>query len=261
MRDIFVEAPISTVKRSCPLCLQVAKLQESHIIPRFVGKWIKETSATGFLRGAEKPVKRLQDLPTLPLLCEKCEERFSAFETYFANEIFYPFLEKKVRSFEYDGRLLSFLVSLGWRVLKANQETVALEAPYHSPSLDKAEVDWRNFLGGKTTNIQPGESHLFFLEGNVEGTIPEKFDWYVERTTDTTIGGDKNRIFAYTKFPMMVFVTSVYPTQLEGWHGTLVGEKGRISSPQNVEDEGFASFLVSRANIVAQAISSKSPTA
>ena len=36
---------------TCALCGQQKDLRKSHIVPRFVGKWLKSTSATGFLRG------------------------------------------------------------------------------------------------------------------------------------------------------------------------------------------------------------------
>jgi hypothetical protein len=50
------------VTGTCALCGENKKLRMSHIIPNFVFKWMKETSATGFLRSAENPKKRLQDL-------------------------------------------------------------------------------------------------------------------------------------------------------------------------------------------------------
>ena len=66
---------------TCALCGQQKDLRKSHIVPRFVGKWLKSTSATGFLRGVKNPELRLQDLPTLPLLCGDCEQIFSKLET------------------------------------------------------------------------------------------------------------------------------------------------------------------------------------
>jgi hypothetical protein len=34
----------------CALCQDETNLKESHLIPKFVGKWLKRTSATGYLR-------------------------------------------------------------------------------------------------------------------------------------------------------------------------------------------------------------------
>ena len=80
---------MSSMTGFCSLCEHDRDLQESHIIPKFVGKWLKKTSATGFLVNANHASKRVQDLITLNLLCRDCEERFSKFETYFAKGLIF----------------------------------------------------------------------------------------------------------------------------------------------------------------------------
>ena len=57
--------------RTCALCKNKDTLQMSHIIPSFVGKWIKNTSVTGFLRQAISADIRRQDIPKKYLLCKK----------------------------------------------------------------------------------------------------------------------------------------------------------------------------------------------
>ena len=76
----------------CKLCHRVCDIQNSHIIPKFVGKWLKESSATGYFMtlNVDGQVKRSQDIEKKPLLCKKCEGILNDFETYFANNIFYP---------------------------------------------------------------------------------------------------------------------------------------------------------------------------
>ena len=243
---------------TCSLCLQERELEGSHVIPRFIGKWIKQTSVTGFLTSAEKPLERLQDLPSLPLLCSECEEKFSGLETYFANTIFHPFVDKGVRTFLYDIRLQAFILSLSWRVLKATYADVVKEVPYHLKLLDSAEADWRNFLLKKDVKAEPYENHLLFMDRKARGKVPDKFEWYAFRTAETTMGGNGDRLFAYTKLPWMFLVTSVYPTHLDGWQGTLVQVNGKISPPQTVEDSWFGTFLETRVDIVSQSISEPS---
>jgi len=75
----------------CALCNKESDLRVSHIIPRFVSVWLKQTSATGFLRGTKNPEKRMQDLPKLPFLCGDCKQNFSKLENYFAKNIFFQF--------------------------------------------------------------------------------------------------------------------------------------------------------------------------
>ncbi len=45
----------------CRLCGKNADLQESHIIPSFVYRWLKDSSGTGYLRFGPEPNKRVQD--------------------------------------------------------------------------------------------------------------------------------------------------------------------------------------------------------
>ncbi len=45
----------------CALCLKEKPLQESHLIPKFVGKWLKD-EGTGYLVSAEDASKRIQDI-------------------------------------------------------------------------------------------------------------------------------------------------------------------------------------------------------
>jgi hypothetical protein len=65
---------------ACYLCKEPARLQRSHIVPSFVGKWLKDTSVTGFLRHEINQSLRQQDIPKQALLCSSCECRFSNFE-------------------------------------------------------------------------------------------------------------------------------------------------------------------------------------
>ena len=102
---------------SCSLCGNMKPLRMSHFIPKFVGRWMKKTSATGFLSNAEDMSRRVQDLSSAPLLCGDCELRFSKLESYFADIMFYPFHMKGQRVFDYDERLGLFALSLAWRTV------------------------------------------------------------------------------------------------------------------------------------------------
>lgn len=53
--------------QECRLCGQSKPLQVSHIIPRFIVEWFKETSATPYIRTGDEPNRRVQDGPKLRL--------------------------------------------------------------------------------------------------------------------------------------------------------------------------------------------------
>ncbi len=60
----------------CRLCKIEAELKLSHFIPKFVGKWVKETSATGYIRFNHSINKRAQDIVKDYWLCGVCEQLF-----------------------------------------------------------------------------------------------------------------------------------------------------------------------------------------
>jgi hypothetical protein len=84
------------MKGNCRLCEKEDDLKESHFIPKFVGKWIRKTSATGYIRQKYEPHKRSQDIAKEYWLCGDCEQLFSKWEREFANKVFYPFVEQGV---------------------------------------------------------------------------------------------------------------------------------------------------------------------
>src|SRR6266852_6963280 len=81
-----LEMPVPGI---CRLCQQTGNLEESHILPRFVIRWQRDTAVSA-IREAERPNVRTQDGTKLPFLCSKCEDRFEKWETPFATEVFHP---------------------------------------------------------------------------------------------------------------------------------------------------------------------------
>ena len=229
---------------SCALCKRSSDLQASHIIPKFVGKWIKDTSATGFLASATDGA-RVQDLPTFRMLCSDCEQRFSKFEKIFADKIFYPFHKSDESCLEYGSWLESFSVSLGWRILKTRYEEVKSKHPTLYPQMALAEATWREFLLDDRQTVAPYESHLLFLDSAKTAVDdPEMFAWYSRRATGWSVFAHNNRIFTYAKIPDMAFITSIHPKVLKGWNGTRINLSGVITSSHTINDDEFQRFLL-----------------
>ena len=232
----------------CSLCQQSRDLKKSHIIPNFVSNWLKKNSATGFMVNARNASERVQGTLTFNLLCNECEEKFSVFEKYFSEKIFDPFHKQKMRSFDYNSNLELFLISVSWRVLKIRSEDYKLKEPQFSAHLDKAERAWREFLMNKRQLISPYENHLVFLDylENSE-SITEEMNLYNPLSIDCSMVGNSKRVYVYVKFPGMLFVSSIYPTKLDGWKGTEIKEKGKITARVTIKDESFNKFLRDRA--------------
>jgi hypothetical protein len=236
----------------CKLCLQSKPLADSHIIPKFVGKWLKESSATGYLRAAENPNVRKQDLPTEKLLCYDCETLLSRWENTFAKEIFLPFREENKTKFNYDEWFMKFAVSLAWRTAITEIDDFRNENPYLGSKVDDALEVWRDFLLNGSI-LKGYEQHVFFLDTviNTRGELPSGFHWYTLRGTDATIVSSDKQVFLYIKLPAMVFWFGVYPSRMQGWKKTKIHHRGHISAgKQKIRDDVFGSFLLDRAKTV-----------
>jgi hypothetical protein len=146
----------------CKLCRQDAVLQLSHIQPKFVFRWMKQTG-DGYLRSGGNFNQRRQDGDKEYMLCTSCEKNFGKLETYFSSKIFLPFVIGTVDQFTYDERLFKFVVSVLWRYfhfefLESEKDT------FSYPFMLSAEAEWRAYL---LNNIQPKQfTSLHLLPSN-----------------------------------------------------------------------------------------------
>jgi hypothetical protein len=245
----------------CKLCQREGSLLDSHLIPAFVSRWVKQTSATGFMRGFEEPNVRKQDFPTLPLLCSDCEQRFSSSEKKFAEAIFFPCHEGRTR-FAYEEWLLYFAASLGWRCLVASNREGLQDHPQHVAPVDAARDIWADFLLGRREGVGPYRFNLFFtpVGGWSTAKVPDGLNWYF-RNADMTPVFSRTRAATYAKLPGMFFWTSIVPPDPGGWKRTRITRRGTIRSKQQIISDGaVGEFLMHRADTIFKKINDLSPT-
>ncbi|MGA1856963.1 hypothetical protein VH569_13350 [Azospirillum sp. 11R-A] len=104
----------------CALCdTENIELKESHSIPKFVYKWVKESSKTGFIRGGDNVNDRLQDGPKEHLLCNDCEGKLSAIEKVFAKGVFKIIANyrSQANSITVTEEMRVAVISIFWRAL------------------------------------------------------------------------------------------------------------------------------------------------
>ena len=70
------------MKGICRLCYCDAELQESHVIPAFVFRWLRETGPTPHMRISDEPNRRVQDGLKYPWLCRDCEQMLGGWQSY-----------------------------------------------------------------------------------------------------------------------------------------------------------------------------------
>ena len=235
----------------CSLCLKDEELRESHVIPKFVAKWLKETSATGYLRQAVQPNIRKQDFATERLLCGTCENLFSKWENQFAESIFFPYLNDRKEEFEYTDWLLKFAVSLIWRLGVAELEGFRDYQPQLTNYLEQALSVWRDYLLHDVPMKESYGFHLIFMDyvKSVQGgSIPEGFHWYTLRGVDGTLPANTNEVYGFVKLPAIVFFSGIIPRRPSKLKNTRILERGKIkTSNQVISNPIFGEFYLDRA--------------
>jgi len=244
-----------TNNQSCALCRKSSELVQSHIIPKFITEWIKETSATGFMRQPFNQNLRVQDGIKIPLLCNECENLFSKWEKYFSENIFLPFqkLKDKKLSIPYNENLIKFIISVNWRILILYIDGLESEHPTIGIFAREALEKWRKYLLGESNDKGVYEHHIFFMEyvKDTNTKLHDRFESYIHRSADGTIAlnADNDRMFVYTKIPSIIMVSCVYPQHLSGWENTKIEFVGTIKSPQKIMDDEFGGFIDSRLEV------------
>lgn len=236
---------------TCSLCRKNKDLKESHVIPQFVSRWLKETAATGYLRQGIQPNLRKQDFSTERLLCGDCENLFSKWEKVFAETIFLPYLNDGKREFEYSDWLLKFSVSLIWRLGVSELNGFRNYHPQLIGELDRALSIWRDYLLDDIPMQETYGFHLFFMDyvKDVQnGSLPQGFHWYTLRGVDGTLPANDSEVYGFVKLPAMVFFSGILPRRPSKLKNTRILEKGKIiASKQFVSNRVFGEFYFDRA--------------
>ena len=244
--------PSTSNLSKCALCLKEKELLDSHIIPAFAFKWIKNTSATGFLRTAITPNLRQQDGLKSKLLCKRCEGLLNDYETLFTKNIFYPYVETelddsgiatgRIKYFGYDDWLLRFIISLHWRFLVTKDYSSGSDLAKFGKVLDDIKEYWRQFLLKEKNHTGKCESYIIFFQNlaSGEGYFPpnmnDKINYYLLRSTDggPVISEGKNKLGVFSKIGPIAFLTTIKPDKLKNTTDSQVHMRGKVKTAQHL---------------------------
>jgi len=215
--------------KKCALCNEEKELQLSHIVPNFAGKYLKKTAFSN-IRSCENG-KVVQDIEKHYMLCHECEELFSDSERWFSNNIFYPWFENGMDSFDYSNKLFYFLTSLSWRSLYID----ILDAVENSwlsvdelECLINSEHIMKDFLVGNRDDIKNIEHHIFFFErikevcNNQEMFSSNPHATIHRSITSYTTCYKKGTYFTITNMEGIIIVTFYKKDKDEKWIGTKI---------------------------------------
>jgi len=238
----FFEFPI------CALCREPKDLRKSHIIPKFIIKWIKKTSKTGKLRDSD--YNRVQDSIKLFLLCEECEKKLSRFENYFAEKIFHPTVKMTSNDIKYDINLLKIIVSVSWRVLNIRIQ-IKREASEEIPNtLLECEKTWRKFLNNEINTISSSHYliHSTVWEMNFMKEFKKPWKFLTERAIAHGYANYNSVDFIWCQIPFYLILSPVDNTILHGYEQCLIKENGLYNEvcAINLEKFDFIGFIFSK---------------
>lgn len=234
----------------CALCNMEKELLISHSIPRFVSKWLKNTAATGFFRNING--KRQQDVIKYPLLCRDCEEKFSIFEKYFAENFFIPFNSNSPpNNVNYDERLLKFIISLSWRILYDYIQILNKKSHKVPTNLIETLDNWKSYLLDLNPKLNINSHYLWFWDEIKEATglLYQKFEWYLHRGVDATYASNKEKTieFIFIQLPSFTIISSINPPKIDGFEEILIINNGKYSIPFTIDNNiGFIDFMNTR---------------
>lgn len=254
------------MKSYCRLCKQEVELLESHIIPSFVYRWLKESSVTGHFRHGETINKRVQDGIKIHMLCSNCEKLFGVWENAFAQEIFVPLHEGKTMNI-YGPWLLKFSVSISWRILTYFKEFLDLNHFSEDllKSVDNALNVWQEFLLDKRPHPDKYEQHLLpfrgFIADRRDPELPSNFNRYISRSVDIDAACSKTQAYIYAKMCRVMLVGFIEMDHRERWndtkihvnHGTLEKQHYRVP----VDIRNFMYYKARRLQKIGRTISDK----
>ena len=231
---------------NCELHNDEAELCESHIIPKFVYKWMKDTG-TGRFRQLGRFNNPLQDGIKKYMLCKDCEDKFSKYEKWFKEKVFYPYLDDNNFVVKNEKELKYFVVSVLWRILRIFKDDG--NSYNFKTHLDKEEIEWRNYLLlDKSISIY-NNFHFFLIDSDY--WIDEKSDLYFSRVVDIDIVQNKEKCFVYAKFSRFMLMGEIVGFNDNSFkHSNLAIENEFSSKNQMINEEEIFEFLSGRVELI-----------
>ncbi len=219
----------------CELHNGEAELCESHIIPKFVYDWMKKTG-TGRFRQLGRLNLPIQDGIKKYMLCKDCEDKFSKYEKWFREKVFYPYLNNNEFVVKNEKELKYFIVSVLWRVLKLFKDD---GNNYNfKVDLDKAELEWSKYLLFDMPIVNYDNFHLILI--NSDYFIEEKSDFYFSKAVDIEIAENENICFVYAKFSRFILIGEIIGLNENSFQYTNLA----IQSDFNSENQMINELLI-----------------
>jgi hypothetical protein len=198
----------------------------------------------------------------MELLCDDCENRFSAWEMKFATEIFHPAADGKA-VFRYGPWFVKFVASLSWRAIQFIKEQEVNELSGLNSMVDNMEAHLSRFILDQEKHVGSYTQHVYHvgeLSAPVRPSSP-MMNRYLARSIwmDVLRNDDLSEMMVYVKLPMFMFF-SVGETKNRRWLETSRIKKSSVLQPKNhTLPRGMWDYFLEKSDEMAQMLDSMSP--
>lgn len=249
----------------CRLCRRDTVLRESHIVPKFVWVWLKQTSVSG-IRASANPNVRVQDGYKTHLLCHDCEQLLSRYEKPFAEQFFEPVHAGNSPSGQtYGGWALPFAVSVAWRVLVWDLEHPSAPERFslrQREAVIRAESRWREYLLGIVPHPAEFEQHVLIfdiIEGHTTNGISPFFNRYITRSAGMDVLASRKTVMTFAKLGKILLFGHIDGPTSE-WKGTKLHLRGGALQEKFLRmPAGIFEYLNEKADATKAALDGLSP--
>jgi len=237
------------MKGICRLTHKKAELQNSHIYPKFVIEWYRETGGK-YLRGAKNPNLRYQDGYKKYLLSFEAEQMFALREKWFAENVFHNYIQNPIEPITYNENLFYFAISFLWKFLILELENSRIKKFKFYENLLETEEQWRLFLLNGIYPKNYDRIHLILTDRIRDHDLPYKgVDYYFSRSMDGTIifNEQTNFLSVYGKFSRFIFWAFLNNGDETKLAGTKINPiQGLLRIPQIVNEPAITDFFINR---------------
>lgn len=255
------------VGKVCVLCNKDRPIKNSHIIPKFVFRWMISTGGTKFLRHGATPNRRVQDGLKYPIFCKNCEISVSKFEDQFSRDFFKPStsnkpLPKKTQKTTYD-----FVASVHLRVLSyLSIEGKSEDLSEEQINATRDAIDMiGEYLFNQRHSCLPVQFFLIpFGLGSPNSMLGKPSNWnrYIRRHTELDlIVSEKGSLFgSYFKIgPWVSF--ALIKNESQPWIGCEIYKTAnRFHIGRSIFPPTMLDFLEERARTAQRTLAGISPT-
>lgn len=194
------------------------------------------------------------------MLCRHCEALFSQYESEFARNIFYPYVQTeldswgrqtgKIKSFPYSEWLLKFIISVQFRFCSQEcDDAVEVFGEKRARILKGQLAIWREYLLNKRADSGNNRSYIVFLQnlafghGSLPKQISEKVNFYLLRSVDSTLLFDDRILGVYVKLGPLLILTSIIPTIFPEMNNIVIRKNGDLSTIQNLKNARMNNYV------------------